>query len=312
MEFKELDNFVVTYYLKETITHLEDIASKGFFWDLVVPLLVAGLVAYISAILTFRFARKSNNELLQQQQEHFETTQKITRENSKRELINHTTLAANKCIGEIISIKDNYRQKLEPSQSLSERILKVPTIAGFDSTPTDLSFIDKLTFLVPSDPDDTSKWKQPTNIHILFSNYNNMRRLWESRNELREELNTHIKNTQDYQNFISFDSSNPVPNVLFDRLTQTTEYLIRLTDDLGYQFHKFLVEFESSYEDSIDDNLDKSLLHKILKFPLSHNSERLKYLAHSLPPSTASLTQVFKTHIGVKLFKQSIRSPYDI
>ena len=312
MNLKELDEFITTYQLKDIAHSLNELSNKSWFWDLLVPIFIAGLVAYVSARLTFRYTRKSNNDLIKQQQNHFNLAQKIIRENQNREVINHTVLTANNCINEIISIKDNYRGTLAPNLYITERMLIVPDIAGFDSSPLDLSFINRLTFILPSDPDITIRWKQPSALYTLFSNYNNMLKLWEQRNELKKELHTYINNNSDYDNFVNLTPANPVPQKLFDRLAQLTEILIGFTDDLGYQFHKFLDEFEEAYSDCIDKEIDKSLLHKIVRYPASHNIDRLALLAYSLPPSRNALNHAFRTSRDIDAFLQKVKSPYRV
>lgn len=298
----KLDSQLQLALLIDLIEVIRKAAEKSIFFDKILPLLITILIAFITVFFTHKFTKK-------QQDRQFKLTQNIDRENRKIGVINHTVLLAESCFTKLLSIKDNYRGSL--SKDYPQRIMDLPEIIAMQAQPVDLHFIDSLTFLLPkNDGEDESKWRQISQVHALFFNYNHLLAVWEKRNMMRGQIEVMIFESEKFVEFLEVKNDSPVPFHLLMKCAQLTEYVIKLTDDLTYQFSKFLSEFPVAAHTCLRSDLDKELLIEKVHFPEDANYHRLSGITYEMPGNMNQLLQKVSDKFDTSKFEEKSQSPY--
>ena len=294
--------------LKELTEAVKASSDKSIWWDIVVPLCLAGVVAGLTAFITYLLTKRLNNKVLAAQEAHHNETLVIQRENLNREAINEVLLLANSCLTSLIAIKDNYRERL--SSKLAERLIAVPVIKATSFHEISYEVLQKLFFVTPNEGDEMHKWGQVTQIEGMFSNYNSLMSLWAERNAHMQVFQTHLINgglnsTPDLVEIGKF-----VHIVEIQRMIQLTEYCLSLTDDMCKELDDFIMNFENAYKDKLNSEVPKKLLIRLFNFSEESCAARRKFFAPGVEPDFSEIANKFATPEEFEIFKSVCKSVY--
>jgi hypothetical protein len=278
--------------------------QKSLWWDLIVPLILAGFVAGSTAFITYMFTKRLNNIAIAankaQQEEHYTNTLLIERENMNRESINELLLLANSCLTSLIAIKDNYRKCL--GTSLSKRLLDVPFIKAARFDEISYPMLSRLFFITPSEGEEVLKWGQVTEIEGLLSNYNCLMSIWQERNLMREQYQDMLTHANVREVYNLKEIEKHVSNVFVQNFIQLTEYCLNLTDNICREFNDLLLNFNKAYSTKLNSDVSKELLIRICGFTEEGLSMRKPLFKPGPPPNFDQIKDKFPSPEEFKLF----------
>ncbi|UCM49683.1 hypothetical protein [Aeromonas caviae] len=153
--------------------------------------------------------------------------------------LNEAILSANDAKNSLMAIKSNYHNNL--TSDPFQRLLSVPRMI-LNCKPITFQ-LSKLIFMTPSEENNIkSKWQRIEYIDALFNNYNHLLDIWKKRNEVLEEvhqaLSQHNGSYIDEESLLKY-----VARAQLVILSDLTEYVLMLTDDLLFEFSCFLIGF---------------------------------------------------------------------
>ena len=158
----------------------------------------------------------------------------------KIETINNLLFQANDLRSGLIAIKENYHGKINSNPIA--RMLRVPPII-LSNEKIDFNFTD-LLFISPKESDSTfSKWERVEYISTIFSNYNHLINIWQQRNSLIAEILPIIKQFGFNVDVKTLDTALGRGTII--QLSDLTEHVLHLTDELLIEISCFLVAFSN-------------------------------------------------------------------
>jgi hypothetical protein len=278
--------------------------QKSLWWDLIVPLMLAGVVAGLTAYITYMFTKHLNNIAISankaQQEEHYTNSLLVERENMNRESINELLLLANSCLTSLIAIKDNYRECL--GSSLSQRLLDVPIIKATKFDEISYPMLSRLFFITPAEGEEVLKWGQVTQIEGLLSNYNSLMSIWQERNLMRERYQDFLTHANVREAYNLKEIERHVPIVFVQNFIQLTEYCLSLTDNICREFDDLLLNFNGAYSTKLNSDVSKDLLIRICRFTEEGLSMRRPLFKPGPPPNFDEIKDKFPSLEEFKLF----------
>jgi len=258
----DLDVVILSGSLARISEALINASQKSWWWDVALPLLSSFLIAGLTAFLTYQITKRQ-----------FHKGRIVELENQKIETINMTNRVINSCLTSLISIRDNYRERL--NSSLCSRVLEVPEIKAARFELVDTAFLDKLFFIHPKKgTKSVSKWTQVTQLEALLSNYNSLMEVWRERNSMHSHLIQAISETNYRGNGCLADFNKLTSPQYTQRIIQLTEVAIHLTDELSLAMHDFLCKFPDVYSVKLNNKVSKDLLLTIFEFDKRNLEER--------------------------------------
>ncbi|HAS7010776.1 hypothetical protein [Vibrio parahaemolyticus] len=154
----------------------------------------------------------------------------------------------------LIAIKSNYFHQLDGHPIT--RLLVIPPIF-FDQTRVDVD-ISKLSFLhVTSETNQVNKWLNIVRINGVFKNYNFLLDIWDKRNNLYEEFVLPIVSSKHGSTINHTEFIEQVGLGKIAEMSDITEQVISLTDDLLIEVCCFLEAFSLLSKDKLDSTVSK-------------------------------------------------------
>ena len=188
--------------------------------------------------------------------------------------LNETMLSANEVRNSLMSIKDNYYKSI--GKDPFQRMLTVPPVI-LNGGPIQFS-ISSLVFITQvSSNRVNNRWLRIEYIESLFKNYNNVLAMWQKRNEIMHEIMPHIM--QFYGKPVSLaelvDALGQGPLAM---LSDLTEQVLMITDDLLVEISCFLVGFPEVSKDIIPKKI-KNNFRSLLTIQLPDNEDAINLLS---------------------------------
>lgn len=179
--------------------------------------------------------------------------EKMNVEKSKLDAVNGWIMKANLAYETLLRIKSHYANQLDSVPiSRTASIMEV----SFQYRPI-IPNLENLLFTLPplgTELDEFPKWAKITNVQKLFHDYNACLDLWVTRNKLNAPVVEKIVNTIRDRGNIELQQPEVIQLVgagNYKLLIDTTEKVVRLTDDLIIAFAEFIEEYPEYVKDII-------------------------------------------------------------
>jgi|LUMM01.1.fsa_nt_gb hypothetical protein len=266
----ELDVVILSERLARISEALINAGQKSWWWDVTLPLLSSVVIAGLTAVLTYQITKRQ-----------FHKGKLVELENQKIQTINMTNRVINTCFITLISIKDQYRDRLTPS--LCGRVLQIPEIKAARFELVDTAFLDKLFFIHPKRGDKSiSKWDQVAQLEVLLTNYNSLMEIWRERNKQIAHLIQSISDSNYNGTGCIKDFHQLTSPQYTQRIIQLTEVAIHLTDEIALAMHDFLCKFPDVYKPRLNKNISKDLLLALFEFDKKNLADRAQLIQRSV------------------------------
>jgi hypothetical protein len=182
----------------------------------------------------------------------FNHQDKIKIEKERMSIVNHWTLIVDEAITTLITIKQNYHEKI--TDNPFERAMFIPFML-FSSKKIEEEY-SHLSFLVKNKKDDNNeKWSQISRIRAMISNYNYIQDIWNERNKVIVSFRESLFKDNNSKPFTELSAEVIISKAgadSFGALIDLTEHAIILTDDILIELDDFLNNF-STYAKSVID-----------------------------------------------------------
>ena len=247
--------------------------AGGFFKDYIYPIATAVLSTLLAALVAFWTVR------------HQETLQN---EKNKLEIANLWILKFEEARTNLFAIKRNYHGEL--TESPFERLVLIAS----NPLPPNLLEQDytNLTFIIPNGKETQRRpyrWSQITRIRAILSNYNELMRIWERRHALHEQFKEHLQHRFPNHMSTGIDLNMAVETygqARMNRLIDTNEQAILLTDQLLHELTDFVLNFPSYVKTKI--NLKRIARFGTLLYYYGDTTDELRWLLNSSPKADYS------------------------
>lgn len=206
---------------------------------------------------------------------------KINAERHKLRMLNHTTLAVAEMRINLVTIKSNYHGTLNDDPI--HRLLAIPPLVNSMSIPTFEA--SELTFLaqnIGKDGKFNNKWIRVEVINSLFSNYKSVIEQWVLFSRKMIEVKNHLAQHVNIEQGINNNDVIEIfgrPAVI--QLSDLTEKMLMLTDELIVEFSCFLLGFPHSVQNLVTKSV-KRKYGGIMAYQLpdkdEYGSEMLKHV----------------------------------
>lgn len=210
---------------------------------------------------------------------------------------NKWTLLADEARSNLISIKQNYYDKL--TEQPIQRALAIPTVL-FTANPI-VEDYSQLSFLVPKQSsDEYPKWSQIPRIRTMIHNYNYVQELWLKRNEIERPIKEKVVQRYSTGGFVDVSLEQIfecVSEANFASLVDLTEHVIKLTDDLLVELDDFLANFPVYAKTHINSERLKRY-GSVLIYSNNGNEKLLAMLKKSPNTDYSSVTALFGATTG--------------
>ncbi|MBL0612618.1 hypothetical protein JD508_20620 [Aeromonas jandaei] len=233
--------FLGGFKLEESLNKIA-LAIMGLYSDPIKDYIFPSIISFSSAILG-AFAAFYAVNIQERNRIHIQNV----------DALNEAILSANDAKNTLMAIKSNYHNEL--SSNPYQRLLAVPRII-LNGKPI-IFQLSKLIFMTPSEVKDIkSKWQRIEYVDSLFSNYNHLLEIWKKRNDAFEEV--HQALSQQNCSYINEELLlKSVDRARLVILSDLTEHVIMLTDDLLFELSCFLLGFPEAGKISIPVKIRK-------------------------------------------------------
>ena len=311
MDIEQLDAVLISTSLSSIAEKLAKLSEKSWGWDILVPILTAGLVAVIASLLTNFFNKRLQHASDRAAVQRYKESQLIERENLNREAINEVLLLANSCYTNLIAIKDNYSERL--TTNLYASVSEVPVIKTVKFEPVDYRVLTRLSFVAPKEGEELKTWSQIPQMEMMFSNYNSLMGLWQERNVMAQEyLESRIaERSGSSDSGTSAESNNQMPPHHIQLLMQITERCIGLTSEVMTDLDDFISNFKEAFKPSLNKELPPELLTRVFHFDEENQAQRRVIFEHEVKPDFSVLRPEFPDEATYRQFIHSLVSRHE-